>query len=173
MTTKPKPARAFHFKFFPNRIRRKINFRSTFSKSIALGIVLSAFFSVHAQNIESKPILGFDEFKSAWMSKNDIITINDEQYEELKKAWMVRSSTNEPFDAKRNKKLREWQKKDLPDGFPVMQSTGDKNHDEAIYNAEKQIWIDNNPKIYKSMSSSPSKMTPAEREERNNTLNKK
>lgn len=158
---------------FPNVIRVFFNERFALTKTITLSLLLSFSISMSAQTIDKKPYLDFEEFKTAWMVKNQINTITDLQHEELKNVWIVKNSILEPFDEEKYKALKQWQKKDLPQGFPVMESTGDESYDQAIYNSKKQIWIDNNPKIYKSMSSSPSKMTPAEREERNNTLNKK
>ena len=158
---------------YPNVIRVFFNERFALSKTITLSLLLSFSISMSAQTIDKKTHLNFDEFKTAWMVKNQIKTITEEQHEELKNVWIAKNSILEPFNAEKYQALKQWQKKDLPQGFPVMESTGDESYDQAIYNSKKQIWIDNNPKKYEQLFSAKSKMTQSQIEERNSTLNKK
>ena len=138
-----------------------------------LRVFFNERFALSAQTIDNKPYFDFEEFKTAWMVKNQIKTITEEQHEELKNVWIVKNSILEPFNAEKYQALKQWQKKDLPQGFPVMESTGDESYDQAIYNSKKQIWIDNNPKKYEQLFSAKSKMTQSQIEERNSTLNQK
>ncbi|HQV50639.1 MAG: hypothetical protein IPI00_00650 [Flavobacteriales bacterium] len=36
--------------------------------------------------------------------------------------------------------------------FPILKNTGAPAHDEAVYNAEKQAWIQAHPEVYKAMN---------------------
>ena len=164
MTTKP---------IHSGVLRVFFNERFALTKSITLSLLLCCSLSVSAQTIDKKTHLNFDEFKTAWMVKNQINTITDLQHEELKNVWLVKNSVLEPFDEEKYRALKQWQKKDLPQGFPTMESTGDEAYDQAIYNSKKQIWIDNNPKKYQQLYSAKSKMTQSQIEERNSTLNQK
>lgn len=123
----------------------------------------------------SKAELDLQNFKSNWMAKNQLQQLDDKQYAQMKAEWTKhleqqtraeRAENGDPVDAERQQQFNNWQGKDFPSSFPKMVHTGDPEKDKAIYDANKQIWIDNNPELYKKMTSSKSTMTKQERAER-------
>jgi hypothetical protein len=135
--------------------------------------------AVNAQVNNDKRAADLENFKSTWMAKHQLQSLNSKQYEQMKSEW---SQTNndpqrvrilepgEPKSPEREKQLKNWQGENFPSGFPVMEKTGNPKKDQAVYDAKKQAWIEKNPELYKKMTSANPIMTEQERAERQGVL---
>jgi len=141
--------------------------------------ILLFSFAVNAQVNNDKSAADLENFKSSWMAKHQLQSLNSKQYEQMKSEWSQTSNEpqrvrilepGEPKSPEREKLLDDWQGESFPSGFPVMEKTGNPKKDQAVYDAKKQIWIEKNPELYKKMTSANPIMTEQERAERKEVL---
>lgn len=124
----------------------------------------------------------FEAYQVSWKLSHAVTQMTPTLYEQMKTDW-VQSLSLEPARVSEEisvaekmemKAVAKRQAQGLPAGFPLKANTGNAAADEATHKAEKNLWIQNNPALYKQMKSS-SETTSSEREairnqERNNQI---
>jgi hypothetical protein len=144
-----------------------------FSTFLCFTIAVSAQSSNSSQELEN--------YKTTWMKDHNVNDLSPEQYEQMKNEWYVSKKQvrsyqiedGEPVDPVRQKQYENWKGKNFPTGFPSYDLTGDKEKDDAIYDAKKQQWITKYPERYQQMVNESKEMTEAEKKERTQVLNQK
>lgn len=122
-----------------------------------------------------------EAYQATWKKSHNVTEMTPAHYEQMKSDW-VQSKTSEKRITRAEIEAQETvmkttqilESRGLPEGFPVKQNTGDLATDAAAYKAAKDLWIQNNPELYKQMLTT-NKATATEREairnqERNNQI---
>ena len=171
MMTISNPGRSLYLK------RTSYGGRSKFKSVLFLLSFLSFGFHLIGQNNGS--IQDLEQFKSQWMTENNVQSLTPDQYAQMKSEWsetsdpirQFKSEPNEPLNPQRVQQFKNWQGPNFASGFPVYEITGDAERDQQTYDAKKQLWINKFPALYQKMIPDDG-LTVSEREAiRSNELN--
>lgn len=138
----------------------------------------SMFALVFGVSAQADDVQAFEAYKTSWKMSHKVMEMTPAQYEQMKSDWtqslivepkarMTRAESEAQEAAMKNAN------KETTSVFPEKRNTGNPEADEAAYKAAKDLWIRNNPELYKQMSTAP-KMTPEQeairRQVRNNQI---
>ena len=148
----------------------------TMKRTLLLGASMFALtFGLSAQ-VDNSAALATYEVE--WTVLHNVTQMTPALYEQMKTEW-VQSLSSEPVrvseaaSAAQELELKKAEinlSRGLPADFPFKMNTGNAQADEAAFQQEKALWIQNNPGVYNQMISTSSP-TAAQLEERNQVLN--
>ena len=147
----------------------------TMKRTLLVGASMFALtFGLSAQVDDAQ---AFEAYQAEWTVLHGVTQMTPALYTQMKTDW-VQSVAGEnervgemPLAQKMQvKQVNRNLEQGLPADYPFKATTGNPQADEAAYQLAKELWIQNNPGVYNQMST-PTPLTAAEQEERNQVLN--